>query len=252
MSSVSCHSTLSGEPLITLDVCTQKQRQPLRAMFDSGASNNFVQAQSLEKMSFEEVPIPATMLTVRLATGTVVTVPKRIARICFSYEEFECEDDIQILALDDKFDVIFGMPWFVTYTPQIYWKGRSAKLGPPQEEAREEPRPIISRSDQDVLVATESESSISPRPRRRLSLRSVGLRRRRSSRVQLRLRSRITVLSHNIKLKMPRRPSRPARSHPHMKCLVKTKRSMRIRSRACVTRRVVECCERRRKYARTG
>lgn len=68
------------------------------------------------------------------------------------------------------------MPWFVKYTPQIDWKDRSVKLEPP-EDARDEPRPIIFRSNQDVawrLTAHHGDDCAKkPRPKKEKLSRAV-------------------------------------------------------------------------------
>lgn len=120
-------STWSDGSLITLDVRTQKHEEqgPLCAILGTGASNNFVRAQSLSKIAYKAVSLPYSQLSVRLATGTAVKIKKQIARICFSYGINDCEDDFIILDLDEKFDVIHGIP------PQMDWQNRSAQLSPP-------------------------------------------------------------------------------------------------------------------------
>ena len=47
----------------------------------------------------------------RLATGASVTVNKRVVGIHYTIEGKEYDDDFIVLELDDKFDVILGLPW---------------------------------------------------------------------------------------------------------------------------------------------
>lgn len=49
-------------------------------------------------------------MAVRLATGAYVTVTKRIVGIHYTLEGKQYEDDFIVLDLDDKFDVILGLP----------------------------------------------------------------------------------------------------------------------------------------------
>ncbi|KAG2782839.1 hypothetical protein PC116_g27432 [Phytophthora cactorum] len=53
----------------------------LRALVDSGASNNFVRQHSLSKLNFEDVDTPRSVLEVRLATGATVRIEKRVVRV---------------------------------------------------------------------------------------------------------------------------------------------------------------------------
>ncbi|GMF57253.1 unnamed protein product [Phytophthora fragariaefolia] len=97
----------------------------LRAMVDCGASNNFVRLQSLARLDFEEVELPRSQLEVRLATGVVVRTEKRVVRARFSYEEKKFVDELIVLDLDDKFDMVLGMPWLARHDPVIDWAKRT-------------------------------------------------------------------------------------------------------------------------------
>ncbi|GMF62136.1 unnamed protein product [Phytophthora fragariaefolia] len=92
---------------------------------DSGASNNFVRLQRLARLDFEEVELPRSLLEVRLATGVVVRTEKRVVRARFSYEEKKFVDELIVLDLDDKFDMVLGMPWLARHAPVIDWAKRT-------------------------------------------------------------------------------------------------------------------------------
>ena len=102
----------------------------LRALVDCGASNNFVRRQSLEgrRLKFVERDIPLTTMTVRLATGASITVEKRVVGIHYTLEGEQYDDDFIVLDLDDKFDVILGLPWLRRYEPRVSWQHRSVKM----------------------------------------------------------------------------------------------------------------------------
>ena len=102
----------------------------LRALVDCGASNNFVRRQSLEgrRLKFVERDIPLTRMTVRLATGASITVEKRVVGIHYTLEGEQYDDDFIVLDLDDKFDVILGLPWLRRYEPRVSWQHRSVKM----------------------------------------------------------------------------------------------------------------------------
>jgi hypothetical protein len=118
------------EPLITLNISAEGCEQPLRALLDSGASNNFVRHRSLEvaKLEFVERIIPSTRMTVRLATGATVHMKKRVVGIHYTFEGRQLDDDFIVLDLDDKFDVILGMPWLRKHEPLVNWKRRSVRV----------------------------------------------------------------------------------------------------------------------------
>ena len=85
----------------------------LRALVDCGASNNFVRRQSLDnsKIKYIKREIPPTRVKIRLTTGASVTVMKRVLGISYTLKEVLYDDDFIVLDLDDKFDVILGLPW---------------------------------------------------------------------------------------------------------------------------------------------
>ncbi|KAF1318886.1 reverse transcriptase, partial [Globisporangium splendens] len=61
------------------------------------------------------------MMIVRLANGSTVKMPKRVVRLVMKCEDFRGEDEFILLDLDDKFDLILGMPWLKRYQPSIDW-----------------------------------------------------------------------------------------------------------------------------------
>ncbi|KAE8954213.1 hypothetical protein PR001_g32587 [Phytophthora rubi] len=69
--------------------------------------------------------MPRSLLEVRLATGVVVRTEKRVVRVRFSYREKKFVDELIALDLDDKFDMVLGMPWLARHDPVIDWKKRT-------------------------------------------------------------------------------------------------------------------------------
>ncbi|CAI5711096.1 unnamed protein product [Peronospora effusa] len=115
--------------LITLKIEVTKNMS-LRALIDCGASNNFVRRQSLDdrRLKYVERETPPTRMTVRLATGASVTVKKRVVGIHYTLEGKKYDDDFIVLDLDDKFDVILGLPWLRRYEPWVSWQHRTVKM----------------------------------------------------------------------------------------------------------------------------
>ncbi|GMF56466.1 unnamed protein product [Phytophthora fragariaefolia] len=103
---------------------SSKREWCLRALVDCGASNNFGRLQSLARLDFEEVELPRSLLEVRLATGVVVRTEKRVVRVRFSYREKKFVDELIVLDLDDKLDMMLGMPWLARQDPVIDWAKR--------------------------------------------------------------------------------------------------------------------------------
>jgi len=60
-----------------------------------------------------------------LANGTTVKVPKQTISLCLSFNGFKGEDTFIVLDLDERFDLILGMPWLTRYSPLIDWSSQS-------------------------------------------------------------------------------------------------------------------------------
>ena len=67
------------------------------------------------------------MMTVCLATVVSITVEKRVVGIHYTLEGEQYDDDFIVLDLDDKFDVILGLPWIRRYEPRVSWQHRTVK-----------------------------------------------------------------------------------------------------------------------------
>ncbi|KAF1327440.1 reverse transcriptase, partial [Globisporangium splendens] len=108
--------------LIVLKVHVDGIATPLRALVDTGASNNFVRNEVIVR---HKVPMPDAnedkTMVIRLANGSTVKMPKRVVRLAMKCEDFRGEDEFILLDLDDKFDIILGMPWLKRYQPSIDW-----------------------------------------------------------------------------------------------------------------------------------
>ncbi|KAF1321596.1 reverse transcriptase, partial [Globisporangium splendens] len=106
----------------------RRDLRSLRALLDTGVSNNFVRshvARELAKVISEESRSSESKITVRLATGATVTTEKHVTRLHVTHDGRQMEGDFIWLDLDDKFDVILGMPWLKKYQPIIDWNQQS-------------------------------------------------------------------------------------------------------------------------------
>ncbi|KAG3122912.1 hypothetical protein PI126_g23945 [Phytophthora idaei] len=113
------------KPNLVILKIRSKRENSLRALVDSGASNNFVRQQSLPKLNFEDVDTPRSVLEVRLATGATVRTEKRVVRVRFSYKHRVFVENLIVLDLDDKFDLVLGMPWLARHDPVGNWEKRT-------------------------------------------------------------------------------------------------------------------------------
>ncbi|KAG3069574.1 hypothetical protein PI125_g23183 [Phytophthora idaei] len=63
------------KPNLVILKIRSKRENSLRALVDSGASNNFVRQQSLPKLNFEEVDTPRSVLEARRTRALLVQTP---------------------------------------------------------------------------------------------------------------------------------------------------------------------------------
>ena len=64
----------------------------------------------------------------RLAIGASIKVNKRVVGLHYIIEGKGYDDSFIVLDLDDKFDVILGLPWLRKFEPWISWQHRTVKL----------------------------------------------------------------------------------------------------------------------------
>ncbi|KAF1318312.1 reverse transcriptase, partial [Globisporangium splendens] len=118
----------SRNRLIQLETTVEGFTTPLRALLDTGASSNFVRshvARELAKVISEECNSSDSKINVRLATGAAVTTTKYVTRFRVTHDRCQTEGDFIWLDLDDKFDVILGMPRLKKHQPIIDWNQQS-------------------------------------------------------------------------------------------------------------------------------
>ncbi|KAF1315473.1 Pol protein, partial [Globisporangium splendens] len=116
------NSVSQTSSLIVLKVHVDGIATPLRALVDTGASNNFVRNEVIVRHGvFVPDANEEKTMVIRLANGSTVKMPKRVVRLAMKCEDFRGEDEFILLDLDDKFDIILGMPWLKRYQPSIDW-----------------------------------------------------------------------------------------------------------------------------------
>ena len=163
---MSCQRVQGEEkPLITLEVRPHGNDVPMRALFDTGASNNFVRTEVHTSLNFVEIESPRSMLSVRLATCSTVTIPKRVIRTRFELDELSFEDECIVLDLDDKFDVILGIPWMSKHQPTIDWVNLSIDCGGLTGSDHPVSNPAVSNdttAESDSLVGSDGSTRSDP------------------------------------------------------------------------------------------
>ncbi|KAE8881469.1 hypothetical protein PF003_g34459 [Phytophthora fragariae] len=122
-------TTASGDSrLIIVSLFVAGARRPLRALLDSGATNNFFRASCLSILP-AGVPVrdlPGDVI-VKLADGKPRRVARRELSLPYTFDGFHSNDNFIVFDKNYAFDCILGIPWLVRYHPQIDWLARSVK-----------------------------------------------------------------------------------------------------------------------------
>ena len=123
--------------------------KPWSILIDSGASSNYVRRRSLEGNQQYAEALKAQdgdSITVRLATGARVTVPKVPLNLGLKFLDFNSVERCLVLDLDSRYDLILGMAWLERHEPWIDW--RSKTLGATRivsDEALESHEPTFAK-----------------------------------------------------------------------------------------------------------
>ena len=102
--------------------------KPWSILIDSGASGNYVRRRSLEGSQQYAEALKAQKgdtITVRLATGACVTVPKVPVNLGVKFGDFDSRERCLVLDLDSRYDLILGMAWLERHEPWIDWRSKT-------------------------------------------------------------------------------------------------------------------------------
>ncbi|KAG6587033.1 putative Polyprotein [Phytophthora cinnamomi] len=117
-------ATTSGSDsrLIVLSIHVDNAKRPLRALLDSGATNNFVRAESLSvlpaDMNIREGPGD---MVVKYADGKPQRTRRRSATFAYEFDGFRGSDEFLVIELSGSIDCVFGIPWLARHQPEINW-----------------------------------------------------------------------------------------------------------------------------------
>ena len=102
--------------------------KPYSILIDSGASGNFVRRRSLEGSQQYAEALKAQegdVITIRLATGARVTVPKVPLNLGLKFLDFNSVERCLALDLDSRYDLILGIAWLERHEPWIDWRSKT-------------------------------------------------------------------------------------------------------------------------------
>ncbi|POM77019.1 Putative Polyprotein, partial [Phytophthora palmivora] len=114
--------------LIIVSLLVAGARRPLRALLDSGATNNFFRASCLSVLPDSvRVRNGPGEVEIKLADGKTRRVARREVSLPYTFDGFHSNDDFLVIEMNYAFDCILGIPWLARYQPQIDWLARSVK-----------------------------------------------------------------------------------------------------------------------------
>ena len=119
--------------LLVFDVVVKGYTRAFRVLIDSGASCNYARRDSVRENAALYARACSSSarndkVAIRLATGSIVTQPKVTIDLRISFEGFDSVESFVMLDMDEKYDLILGMPWLQRHEPWIDW--RSKAIGP--------------------------------------------------------------------------------------------------------------------------
>jgi hypothetical protein len=122
-------TTTSGDPrLVLVNLPVAGAERQLRALLDSGATNNFICDHCLDLLPPHVcVQDGPGEIVVKLADGKPHRAPRRAVSLPYTFDGFSTNDDFLVIKINYAFDCILGMPWLVRHQPKIDWLSRSVQ-----------------------------------------------------------------------------------------------------------------------------
>ncbi|GMF23066.1 unnamed protein product [Phytophthora fragariaefolia] len=104
--------------------------EPMTVLIDSGVSFNFATKASVAGnnalyASALEASTSNTNVSVRLATGSIVSTRKVTIPLNVKFDDFVSVEPFIVLDMNDRYDLILGMPWLAKHEPWIYRHSRT-------------------------------------------------------------------------------------------------------------------------------
>lgn len=131
--------------LLVVEATVKGFAKPWKVLIDSGASGNYARRSTMEDSQQYAEALSARNhdhVTVRLATGTRVTVPKVPVNLGVKFLDFDSVERCLVLDLDARYDLILGMAWLERHEPWIDWRSKTlgaTRLPPDGALASHEP-----------------------------------------------------------------------------------------------------------------
>ncbi|GMF43598.1 unnamed protein product [Phytophthora fragariaefolia] len=107
---------------IVLRLHVEGAQRPIRALLDSGATNNFVRAASLPALPADmSIRESGGEMIVKYADGKPRRTPRRSATFAYEFDGFRSSGEFLVIELSGSFDCVFGIPWLARHQAVIDW-----------------------------------------------------------------------------------------------------------------------------------
>ncbi|GMF35773.1 unnamed protein product [Phytophthora fragariaefolia] len=114
--------------LLVVQATVKGFEKPWTILVDSGASGNYAWRSTMEGSQLYAKALKARtrdIVTVRLATGTRITVPKDPVDLGVKFLDFDSVERCLVLDLDARYDLILGLAWLESHEPWIDWRSKT-------------------------------------------------------------------------------------------------------------------------------
>ena len=124
-------SSRSG--LLAFDAKVSGFDKPLRLLVDSGASENFASRATLSRNAelYARARRTSRQIAVRLATGVTVKAQESLIDLRVKFSDFSCVEELHVLDMDARYDLILGIKWLARHQPWIDWRTRTIASSSP-------------------------------------------------------------------------------------------------------------------------
>ncbi|GMF56586.1 unnamed protein product [Phytophthora fragariaefolia] len=114
--------------LLVVQATVKGFEKPWPILVDSGASGNYARRSTMEGSQLYAEALKARnrdIVTVRLQTGTRVTVDKVPVDLGVKFLDFDSVERCLVLDLDARYDLILSMAWLERHEPWIDWRSKT-------------------------------------------------------------------------------------------------------------------------------